>query len=71
MLTLAQKYEDWSKDRSKVFYIQKTGTAVLEFCRTIGCPSGVAMQGKLEYSRIQIVLRVSITVLVFYHYLTS
>ena len=39
LLTLALKHGDRSKDRSKVFYIQKTGTAVLEFCRTIGCPS--------------------------------
>ena len=34
LLTLALKHGD----RSKVFYSQKTGTAVLQFYRTIGCP---------------------------------
>ena len=36
-----------------------------------GTVGGVAMQGKLEHSRFQINMRISITVLVFYHYLTS
>ena len=45
VLTLALKHGDRSKDRSKVFYSQKTGTAVLQFCRTIGCPNVNALSG--------------------------